>query len=65
MQTKSAKQIQAELEFMRRQYHARHESLNRYLSEPEPCHLAKITPYLLSAAIVISLVCWVIGVLFI
>lgn len=53
MQTKSAKQIQAELEFMRRAYQQRHNSLNKYLAEP--CPMAVVTPYLISAALVIGL----------
>jgi hypothetical protein len=52
MQTKTTKDIQNDLEFMRRQYQQRHESLNRYLAEP--CPWAVATPYLISAALVIG-----------
>ena len=52
MQNKTAAQIQAELEFMRRAYQDRHDSLNRYLAEPDPWRVA--TPYLISAALVIG-----------
>ena len=52
MQNKTAAQIQAELEFMRRAYQARHDSLNKYLAEPDPWRVA--TPYIISAALAIS-----------
>ena len=64
MQTKSAQQIQAELKLIRLAYRdreARLENLNRYLAEP--CPLARATPVLLCAAVVISGLCWFIGFL--
>ena len=52
MQNKTAKQIQAELEFMRRAYQQRHDNLNIYLGEPHP--LAVAAPYLISATLVLG-----------
>lgn len=51
MQNKTTEDIQNELEFMRRQYQARHESLNKYLGEPHP--IAVAAPYIISTALVI------------
>jgi len=59
MQTKTTKDIQNELEFMRRQYQARHESLNKYLGEPHP--LAVVTPYIISTAIVFGVFAFLIS----
>ena len=56
MQTKSAAQIQAELEFLRRCRERRRESLNRYLAEADP--MARAVPYIISCALVISGLCW-------
>ena len=52
---KSTNDIQNELALIRLAYRdreARHESLNRYLAEP--CPWAVATPYLISAALVIG-----------
>ena len=58
MQNKTAKQIQAELEFMRRSYQQRHDSLNSYLGEPHP--LAVATPYIISASLVFGFIAFII-----
>jgi hypothetical protein len=62
MQNKSAKQIQAELEFMRRAYasrDARLESINRYLATP--AHpLATAILWLTSTSLVISCIALII-----
>ena len=52
MQTKTTRQIQAELEFLRRCRERRQESLNRYLAEP--CPMTRAIPYIISAALVIG-----------
>ena len=59
MQTKSTKDIQNELEFMRRAYQARHDSLNKYLDEPHP--LAVALPYLISTGLVLGSIAFLIS----
>jgi hypothetical protein len=62
MQTKTTKDIQNELELMRRAYQQRHDNLNLYLAEVSP--LAKAVPYLISAALVISIIGFIVAILF-